>query len=225
MSTGPVTSTGGYARIGHVSASYKIGLTGDAGSGKTTVLEWLAAQGAATYDADAAVHARLSDDPEVKAAVVAEFGPGVKSATGEGIDRAALARLVFGAPEALAALERLLHPVVTEDVLSWMAQVDAPVAAVEAVKLVESGLHEKLDEVWLITCESSARRRRLAERGWTEQEIDRRLEAAPPMAPRLAVAAVVIDTSGSFDATTKQLERAWQRALRLARRRSKSEGG
>jgi dephospho-CoA kinase len=186
-----------------------IGLTGDVGSGKSTVLRWLADHGAATLDADAVVHQLLAGDAGVIAAVVARFGADVRVA--QAVDRAKLAAAVFGDAAALAALERIVHPAVIDYLRRWIDAAPAPVVAVEAVKLIESGLNAEFDQTWLVTCDGALRRARLIARGWSAAEADRRIAAGTPLAPRLAVADVVIDNSGSSEATCRQLEVAWAR--------------
>jgi len=149
-----------------------IGLTGDVGSGKSTVLQWLADRGAATRDADAATHAVLAGDGDAVAAVGRRFGPGVLA--GGVVDRAALAAAVFDDPEALRDLEAIVHPAVIRALTTWLAGVSAPVAVVEAVKLVEAGLDRTVvGAVWLVTCAPEVRRERLVARGWSADEAAR----------------------------------------------------
>jgi len=193
-----------------VTAGCTIGLTGDVGSGKSTVREWLAGQGAATLDADAEVHALLARDRHVVEAVAARFGPAVRAASG--IDRKALAATVFADAAALADLEGILHPAVIASTRSWLEAAEAEMAVVEAVRLVESGAHDDFDYVWLVACDADERRRRLLERGWSAEEIGRRMSAATPLAPKLALADVIIDNSGTCRATVRQLEFAFGRA-------------
>lgn len=185
-----------------------LGLTGDVGAGKSTVRAWLAARGAATCDADDVVHALLGSPGPLVEAIAAAFGDEVRA--GGGIDRAALARRVFGDPLALARLETMVHPAVQAEVARWRDGVDGGVAVVEAVRLIESGMAARCDATWLVTADAAVRRARLGGRGWSPSEIARRMSAATPLARRLAVADVVIDNSGTPSATAAQLERAWR---------------
>jgi dephospho-CoA kinase len=104
----------------------------------------------------------------------------------------------------------------------WLADMAADdsvdVAAVEAVKLIESGMHRQFDSVWLIVCDRAERRQRLAERGWSPEEATRRIAASSPLEAQIEVADVTIDNSGSPDATLRQLEVAWRDVLRSAAR-------
>jgi dephospho-CoA kinase len=197
------------ARIAGVGARCVIGLTGEVGGGKSTVRAWLVEQGAVALDADAVVHQVLAGDSGVIAAVRRRFGATMVGTAG--VNRPALAAVVFADPVALADLEAILHPAVRAVMRAWLAGVQADVAVVEAVKVVEGGLASEMDQVWLVTCDRAVRAGRLGQRGWSAAEIARRLAAAPPPAPRLARADVVIDNSGSWPATVAQLTVAWAR--------------
>ena len=188
-----------------------LGVTGDVGSGKSFVLRWMAEHGAAVLDADLVVRRLLEGHAPTVARVVERFGAGVRGASGA-VDRAALADVVFADAAALADLERLVHPPVRAEAEAWLAAVPdgTPVAAVEAVKLVESGMHQTMDGVCLVVCDRAQRRRRLLDRGWLPEEIERRFAASAPLLPKLRVARLIIDNSGSQLATEAQLARAWR---------------
>jgi dephospho-CoA kinase len=201
-----------------VSEAYWIGVTGDVGSGKSTVCRWLESRGASAFDADEAVHRLLAGEGSLIEAIGSRFGAHL--VTVAGVDRSALAELVFGDREALADLERLVHPHVAAAARRWKAGVSAPFGVIEAVKLVESGMHAEVDELWLITCDRAIRQRRLIERGWSADEAAKRMAAGSPLAPRLKIAHVVIDNSGDRSATEMQLAVAWEEAIRRAAAKS-----
>jgi dephospho-CoA kinase len=197
-----------------VAARIALGVTGDVGSGKSAVLAWLAARGAATLDADRVVAELLARDGHIGRRVEERFGPGVR-APGGGMNHARLAAIVFGDAGALRDLERIVHPAVWVAVERWLAaaepDVGRGVAAVEAVKLVESGLHERMDVLWLVLCDRAERRQRLRARGWSRRDVDRRLAASGSLAPKLALASAVVDNSGPPRAMEAQLQVAWRR--------------
>jgi len=146
-------------------------------------------------------------------AVVERFGPDVVGSGG--VDRGALAGIVFADQRALADLERLLHEPVVAACRAWLAGVRAELAVLEAVKLVESGLHRDVDEVWLVVCDRAIMEERLLARGWSAAEIARRLAAGPDAERLAAVADVIVDNGGSPAATRRQL----RAALAASRRR------
>ncbi len=188
---------------------YIIGLTGNIACGKSTVRSIMEKHGAATLDADALVHELYQPGDPVFRAVVAVFGDDIVAADGT-LDRRALGRTVFGDPAALARLEALTHPAVIERTWRWVARQTTPVVVVDAVKLIEAGIADKCDAVWVVTCPLAEERRRLMTRpGMTEAEADRRLAAQEPEERKLARADVVIDNGGSIEETRAQIARAW----------------
>jgi dephospho-CoA kinase len=196
-----------------VKPSCRIGLTGDVGSGKSRVLSWFASRGAAVLDADQVVHELLAADAAIQAGVAGRFGRELLGPGGT-IDRGALAARVFQDADARRDLEAILHPKVRERIGHWLDEQAADIVVVEAIYLVGSPLAERFDQVWLLLTDAAVRRERLRVRGWTSEAIAARMAAAPPLAPRLAAAAQVIDNSGPWAATEAQLLRALARCGR-----------
>ena len=130
-----------------------IGLTGNIATGKSTVARMLADLGATVIDADRVAHEAMRAGTAVHAAILAAFGPEIVRTDGE-IDRARLGALVFADPNALARLERIVHPAVTAEVARRIAEAPTPVVVVEAIKLIEAGMAERCDSLWVTTCPS-----------------------------------------------------------------------
>jgi len=194
----------------------RIGITGPIGCGKSTVAGWLGDMGAVVIDADAVARAVIDDDPRTLTAVMDEFGPAIQTSAGA-LDRAALANIVFADPAALARLEAIVHPAVRRSIL---ASVDAAENAgseavvIEAIKLVEGGLANACDEVWLVTCQPDLQLERLAGRGMASSDALARIEAQGGIRELVApVANRVIDTSGRFEATRSSVSAAYAAAL------------
>lgn len=196
-----------------------IGLTGGIACGKSTVARILSDLGAVVVDADAVVHRLQEPGQEVYRQIVEAFGPSILAPDGR-LDRAALGRIVFADPEALARLEALTHPAVIAEVERLLGQITAPAAVVEAVKLVEAGMHERCDSLWLVVCRPEVQASRLASRGLDEAAIRARLRAQPAVDGMAAIADVVIENSGSSAETRRQVEAAW-RSLGLPISRSR----
>jgi dephospho-CoA kinase len=185
-----------------------IGLTGNIACGKSTVASMLGALGAVVIDADAIVHQLQHPGGALHRAIVAEFGDGVLRADGA-IDRSKLGAIVFADPTRLSRLEALTHPAVIDEVEARLREVDAPAAVVEAIKLVEAGMHRRCDSLWVVTCPREVQVRRLRGRGLDVAAIAARLDAQPDVAPKLALADVVIDNGGSLEATRAQVLAGW----------------
>ena len=193
----------------------RIGLTGPIGCGKSTVAAWLAARGAVVIDADA-IARQVTDEPTVRAAIAAAFGPAVVGPDG-GLDRGALAATVFGDSDALARLEALTHPHVRGPIEAEVAAAEAqgaPAVVIEAIKLVEGGLAAACDEVWLVTCDPASQAARLAGRGVPAADAARRVAAQGDIRERLAPEATrVLVTDGAPDDVRPAALEAYEEAL------------
>ncbi len=188
----------------------RVGLTGNIATGKSTVGRMLAELWAELIDADQIVHGVLAADGAAYPAIVAAFGAGILAPNGA-IDRRKLGDIVFADPEALARLESLVHPPVIAEVARRIATSVTPVVVVEAIKLLESGLADDYDTIWVTTCPESAQLKRLMKsRRLTREEALRRIQAQPSQTEKIARADVVIDTSGSLDETRAQVNAAWE---------------
>lgn len=203
------------------SQPYFVGLTGNIATGKSTVLSYLDAKGAHVIDADKLAHRAMAPDGPAYDKVVAAFGQSIVDADGA-IDRPQLAEIVFGDPDALAQLEAIVHPA-TFELLRWdIAQTDADVVILEAIKLLESGRMLTLcDEVWVVSSHPDVQLRRLVEqRGMSEDAARRRMAAQSHQAEKVAQADHVILNDGSIEELYAQLDVLWD--AMLARARSKN---
>ena len=196
--------------------SVRIGLTGPIGCGKSTVAARLAEHGAVVIDADRLAREVTEPGEPTLAAIVARFGPGVLAPDGR-LDRAALGRLVFDDPAELRALEAITHPAIRPRLLAALDAADrsrAPAVVLEAIRLVEGGYVDLLDEVWLIVCDPADQRTRLAARGLSDDEIERRIASQAGLVDRVCpVATRVLDLSGGLDSTFAAVDAALRSAL------------
>jgi dephospho-CoA kinase len=194
-----------------------IGITGPIGCGKSTVARWLAEAGATVVDADVVAREVVEPGEPALERVLERFGPDVAQRDGR-LDRAALGRIVFADARALRDLEAIVHPAVRPRILRAVDEArasSAPAVVVEAIKLVEGGLAELCDEVWLVTCDPATQRARLEGRGLEPAEAGRRIEAQGAVRERLGTAATrVVDTSGDRTATRTRALEAYAVALR-----------
>lgn len=176
-----------------------IGLTGPIGCGKSTVAGWLEELGGVVVDADRIAREVTAPGEPALDAVIEAFGEEFMAADGS-LDRAALGRVVFSDPAALATLEAIVHPAVRpriEEAVRAAADAGAPLVVIEAIKLVEAGHAARCDEVWLVTCDAATQRERLVGRGTNEADAATRIAAQGDIIERLRPAAGrVIDTSG-----------------------------
>lgn len=156
-----------------------VGLVGRAGSGKSTVSSALAEDGARIIEADRVGHEVTDTDPEVRAALVAEYGPGVYRADGT-LDRRQVAARVFADPAARSRLDRLTHPRLVSRIAEMLAALRQEgfrgVVVIDAALMLEWGLERWCDAVLAVTAPESDQLLRLrAARGWSEDEARARL--------------------------------------------------
>jgi dephospho-CoA kinase len=195
--------------------SFVIGVTGNIACGKSLVMSFLAELGAETIDADKVYHRLIEPHAPLWVAIRERFGPTIVR-DDEQIDRAALGRIVFSDPRALADLDALTHPAIVAEIRSKIARSAAKVIAVDAVKLIESGLDQDCDSVWLVVCDPEIATDRLMRRnGHSHADASARVAAQPDIAPKRARADVIIDNSGSREETLRQVHAAWHRCGEL----------
>ena len=194
----------------------RIGITGPIGCGKSTVARWLGDRsGVSVIDADHEARLVLAPEtPEVEA-VYRRFGQDLRRANGE-LDRGALGRIVFKDPEALHDLESIVHPAVRPRILAAIERAERAgtrAVVIEAIKLVEGGLAELCDEVWLVSCEPAVQRERLIRRGDAEDDAAARVDAQGDLVERLRTRATrVVDTNADPADTRRSVDALFDEA-------------
>jgi dephospho-CoA kinase len=207
-------------RRGAGGGPYRVGIVGRAGSGKTTVARALAADGAEVIDADALGHAVTATDPEVRAALSAEYGADVYGPAG--LDRARVAARVFADAAARERLNRLVHPRIVDRIRRRFAALEAAgfrgVVVLDAALLLDWHLERELDAVIAVTTSESSRLERLLRsRGWNAEEARRRLGVQSDDTRFAAAADVVLDNRDTPEALARAALEAIQK-LRAGRR-------
>lgn len=194
------------------------GLTGNIGAGKSTVGAMLVALGARVIDSDATVRTLLESDAEVQRRVREAF-PSAQRPDG-GIDRAALARVVFADRKELTRLENLLYPAVglaTDELLAEAT--DAPATFIEAINVVEGPSGTRLDGLWIVEADPSLLVERVVAGGrLSADEVRARLamQAGPEAKAdafrglRPGRPIVQIDNNGSLEELRTQVTARWR---------------
>jgi dephospho-CoA kinase len=188
---------------------YLIGLTGNIATGKSEVAAMLADLGARVIDADQVAHQVMAPDGPAYGAVVETFGREILAADGS-IDRSTLGAIVFRDPASLGKLEAAVHPAVAAEVDRLINQATEQIAAVEAIKLIEAGMHRHYDALWVVTAPRALQISRLvATRGLSESEAALRVDAQPPQEEKAALADLVLVNEGSLDDLRAKVKVAW----------------
>ena len=189
---------------------YVIGLTGNIATGKSVVRKMLEHLGAYGIDADALAHRVIAQGAPGYKPVVDTFGKWILAPDGQ-IDRAKLGRMVFADPEALKQLESIVHPFVRQALEILIKRTQHKVVVIEAIKLLEAGLAERCDSIWVAYAPQELQVARLMhKRGMSESLARERIAAQSPQEKKTAAAAVVIRNNGTFEAAWQQVYTAWQ---------------
>jgi dephospho-CoA kinase len=197
-----------------------IGLTGNFGTGKTTVSQMLAELGATIIDADKLGHELLQPDTETYGEIVAALGNTILKPNGE-IDRNKLGKLVFADAAALSKLNRIIHPRIYElakQRIEEFRKSDAKVIVLEATLLIEEAdwtpLVDLVDQVWATTApEATIVKRLKSQRGLKEEQILARLQAQMSPEEKAKRADVVIDTDCHLDELRTKVTDLWHNLL------------
>lgn len=183
-----------------------LGLTGSIGMGKSAVAAMFQGLGVPVFDADAAVHRLQGPGGALLPAIEVEF-PGTTGP--QGVDRPKLGAAVFGNPEALKRLERIVHPAVgamRKDFLVENAQ--KPLIVFDIPLLFEKGGWEQVDAVVVVSAPPEAQRGRvLARPGMTAEKFEQILKLQVPDAEKRARADYVVDTGTSLAETRHAVQR------------------
>lgn len=188
----------------------RLGLTGSIATGKSTALAAFAALGLPTFSSDAAVHELYAGEA---VPLVEALFPGV-GASGT-IDRAELSRRLLAAPERLAELEAVVHPLVRARIARFLTDAEASgadIAVVDIPLLFEGGHDWGLDAVVVTVVDAAEQRRRaLARPGMTVEKLAAILARQMPQADKGRRADHILDTSGSIGQTQRDVADLVQR--------------
>ena len=190
-----------------------IGLTGGIGTGKSEVTRLLGSLGAVVINADQVGHEAYKPDSESWKEVVKAFGEAILRPNRE-IDRQKLGAIVFGDPDQLAKLNRIMHPrmarIVSEQLESLRVQ-GAKVVVVEAALLFEAGWDSLVDEVWATDSPVEAVIERLqARNGMSAEEVLKRIDSQMHNSERLSRAHVIVDNGGNVADLESTVDRLWK---------------
>ena len=192
----------------------RVALTGGIATGKSYCLDQFAKAGAATIDADTLARQAVEPGTAGFEAVRARFGAAVVAPDG-GLDRAALGRIVFADAASRRALESIIHPAVYGAIGRWFESVAGGgrhrVAMAAIPLLYETGHEGDFDKVVVTICRPRQQIVRLMSRGnISAEEAGRRIEAQMPAKEKARRGDYVIDTSGTFEDTDRQVADVWR---------------
>jgi dephospho-CoA kinase len=200
----------------------RVGVTGPAGAGKTTVARGLEARGFPRLDADRMAHALYVPGSPLVRAIAAELGAAVLDARG-GIDRAALGRLVFADARARAALDAIVHPALIaaiRDAQQAQARAGVLVSVLDAALLLQWSASHLVDVVVGVLAPRGDRLRRLRALGLAREDAERRLDLQVAEEDLRRSADLLVENGESREALETRIEEL----ARILRRRAEATG-
>ena len=194
-----------------------VGLTGGIATGKSTVTGLLASPSMRVVDADTLAREVVEPGTSAHALIVAEFGKDVLQLDGR-LDRARMAEIVFADAAKRKRLEAITHPAIRGRFERLMADLERQgfhgMLIWDAALLVESGGHNKMDKVVVVTTDPATQLRRLKARdGSTEEAARARTASQMPLAVKARAADYVIDNSGTREETEARVREVYRALL------------
>jgi dephospho-CoA kinase len=193
-----------------------IALTGNIGAGKSTVAELFRSWGATIIDADELVRELQAPGQPVLAAIAQHFGPQVILPNGS-LDRRALRAQVLADPEALSALNRIVHPAVhlrRQALLREARRRGDRIVISDIPLLFEAADPAEFDAVILVDAAEPTRRARLlASRNLTADQVNRLMAAQLSSALKRPASDYIIDNDGDRQALERTAKRIWDALL------------
>ena len=186
-----------------------IGLTGNIGSGKSTVARLFAARGIPVIDADSLARELQAPGQPAHAEIAAAWPEAV--APDGRLDRKRLGDIVFSDAKALKRLEAIMHPriqTLSRARTDAFAEAGHRLVLYEASLLIESGRDKELDGLIVVTASPATRIARVVARdGLREDDVRARMRAQLPQEDKVRLATHVIDNDGDLGATEAQVDR------------------
>jgi dephospho-CoA kinase len=196
-----------------------VGLTGNIGSGKSTVDQLLSERGATIIDADVLARRAVELGTPAYAAIVERWGTSILAADGS-IDRAALRRIVFSEPQELEQLNAMVHPEVERMravLVEQARQRGDRLVVCDVPLLFERRLTDGYDRIVLVDAPRPVRLERLVrERGLRETEAMEMIVAQMPAELKRARADFVIDNVGTLTQLDQRVTEVWSALLAAA---------
>ncbi|AIL60032.1 dephospho-CoA kinase [Pseudomonas alkylphenolica] len=146
-----------------------LGLTGGIGSGKSAAAQRFVELGVHLVDADQAARWVVEPGRPALARIVERFGAGVLQEDGQ-LNRAALRELIFSDPEQRRWLEALLHPLIGQEIFSYLAKAESPYAVFVSPLMVESGQYQRTQRLLVIDAPQELQIQRTLQRDQTSPE-------------------------------------------------------
>ncbi|WP_191966117.1 dephospho-CoA kinase [Oryzomonas japonica] len=193
-----------------------IGLTGGVATGKSSVARFFEERGVPVVDADQLAREAVKPGSPCLARLAALLGAGVLRGDGT-LDRKRVAGIVFADADKRRQLEAVLHPEIrrlAEERITRAAAAGQRIVIYMAPLLIEAGVTDRVDEIWVVTVRPEVQLERLMARdGIGREEAERIIGSQMPLAEKERHGRVVIDNSGTLEETRLLLAEIWEQEI------------
>jgi dephospho-CoA kinase len=193
-----------------------IGLTGGVATGKSSVARFFEERGVPVIDADQLAREAVMPGSPCLAQLAVLFENGVINGEGT-LDRKRMGSIIFGDTEKRRLLEQVLHPEIrrlAEERIAHAAADGQRILVYMAPLLIEAGVTDRVDEIWVVTVRPDIQIERLMARdGIGREEAGRIIASQMPLAEKVRHGRVVIDNSGTPEETHRLLAAIWEREI------------
>lgn len=191
-----------------------IGLTGGISSGKSFISEYLQELGAVVIDADKLARKMVEPGSPALQEIREYFGNEVFKENG-GLDRKRLAAIIFNSNTKKEKLNSIIHPRVMQEtkrlIEEYKAKKASPAIVIDAPLLIEAGMCDLTDEVWVVAVDEEIQIQRLMKRdNISKQEAESRLKMQMPLKEKLKYADRIIDNNGLKEDTLRYVNSLWK---------------
>lgn len=187
-----------------------IGLTGSIASGKSTISNYLKQKGIKIIDADLISRQIYDIGQMAYNEVVKEFGEKILNGD-KTINRKELGKIVFEDKEKLKRLNQITHPIIIDEIkrkIDYYKKIGEKICIVDAALLIETGLNDLVDEVWLVFVDFDKQIKRLMDRdNLSFEDAEKRILTQMPFEEKKKYADYIIDNSFTLEDTLKQVDR------------------
>jgi dephospho-CoA kinase len=189
-----------------------IGLTGGIATGKSSVARFFEHKNIPVIDADQLARDAVLPGSTALAQIAALFGREVLTQDGM-LDRKLLGRLIFADSEKRRQLEIILHPEIgkrAEELIKQAAAAGHKRLIYMAPLLIEAGVTDRVDAIWVVTVSPEIQLERLMRRdGINREQAEQIVASQMPLPEKERYGSVVIDNSGTEEQTDLILESVW----------------
>jgi dephospho-CoA kinase len=181
-------------------------ITGGIGSGKSTVCRYLEERGYPVYYSDLRAKALMKSDSQIRAQLIAVFGPAIYMDSEE-LNRPELARRIFNDPDLKQSLESIVHPRVHQDFVQWSKEQTSPLLFKESPLALEIE-DQSCQTIVVVHAEAELRISRVLIRNsdWTREDVEARMRNQTSDVQRLQLAHQAIDNSGTPEALQEKID-------------------